>query len=119
MPAEYYTAMTKAQGGQLPTDIPAHALFYFTMLVEKSIMPADVALVVEGNPDPVTNTENVFKSVAMMYNIKRDHMVHYWIEVNLQRKQLGMQRIPDKYQLGNPLITKRPTIILPNSQGGH
>lgn len=112
MPAEYYTAMLKDQGGKLPKAMPAHALFYFTMLVEKSVMPADNALVVEGSPDPVTNTRNLFKSVAMMYNIKPSSMERYWIEVNLQRKQLGMQRIPEQYQLGNMLVIRRPSIIV-------
>jgi len=113
MPAEYYKAMNKPNG-ELSHEMPCHALFFFAMLVDKSILPMDKAVVLEGNPDPVINAKNLYKSVAKMYNVEPDHLCHYWIEVNSQRKKLGMVRIPDKYQLGNPLLGNT-SIITPTT----
>ena len=113
MPAEYYKAMVKPNG-ELSSQMACHALFFYSMLIDKSVIPMDNAIVVEGVPDPVTNARNLFKSVGKMYNVEPEAMTNYWIEVNSQRRKIGLDRIPDKYQLGNPLITST-SIVTPST----
>lgn len=120
MAVPYFDNLIKGKSAtaHLSAEMPCHALFYYTLMVESSIIPNDNALVVEGMPDPYTNATNLFKSVARLYGVDDpDQLTHYWIEVNSQRRALGEARIPDKYQIGNPLLTSAnaATIIMPST----
>jgi len=87
--------------GWLSIDTPCHALFYYYLAARRTY-ENDVKdpIVYEGEPDPEVNFRQLFTSIAVAYGVQPEHMLKYWINVDMQCDLLHIPRLPaeDKYR---------------------
>lgn len=89
--------------GLLVDDRACYALFYYYLLgrkaYENSLGIGD-EIVYEGKLDPQYNFIQLFKTIAMIYGVSEERMVHFWPQVDLTCVLNRLPKMPhgDKYR---------------------
>lgn len=87
--------------GFLKPELACHALWYYYITGRNAWENAiKDPIVLEGEKDPEINLQQLFMSIATMYGVRPEHMVHYWINVDMQCDLLKLPRMPvgDQYR---------------------
>lgn len=105
MTVHYYYEYLQSEGGCLPRDIAAHALFHYFMVASLAWYQANGGLLVEEREESprftIANAKQLIASIAMWYGIHPRGMVNYWEPVEAQRRRLGLStnvELPEKYK---------------------
>lgn len=107
MQVHYYDQYLVSNGGALPLDIAAHALFHYSMVASNAYYQAYNSnfLVEESKRSPtftLANAKQLFESIANWYGIHPRGMQNYWPAVEAQRRALGLStnaELPEQFKL--------------------
>ena len=95
--------------GYLSPPLACHALWYYYLIARNNYERNSVdPIVYEGEPDPEPNFRQIFSSIATIYGIQPENMVHYWTNVDMQCDALDLPRMPDeeKYRFNQTVELK-------------
>jgi hypothetical protein len=87
--APYFDDLLVRNGGLLPPDIPAHALWHYYCVALKAYRDEKENVVYEGEPDKTFNAQQVFMAIANVHGVSPDNMLPYWGDVERQALLLG------------------------------
>ena len=95
-----YEQLIPENGGFLPRDISAHALWYYYLIARTNWEKEMDPIVLEGDIDPVYDYKQLFTSVAIIYGTTPEVMVKHWPQVDFQATMLGVPKLPneDRYR---------------------
>ena len=74
-----------------------HALFHYATLARKNYEFETDTIQLEGE-NRLVNNFALFKSVAILYGVEPEEMLHFWHEIDLQFGLLGIPRVPLHYR---------------------
>jgi len=98
----FFDEFCTENGGALPRDFGAHALFHYYGLALSQYERAKANLVEETELSEVfdrTRAEEIFMSVSKMHNVRPAHMVRFWREVEQQRIAMGgKDHLPEEFK---------------------
>lgn len=87
--------------GYLSIERPCHALWRYYLAARNAYEDIELdQITLEGNPDQTVNYQQLFTSIALSYSVQPEHMVSYWINVDMQCDLLDIPRMPtaDKFR---------------------
>ena len=98
----YFNEFSIAEGGMLPNELGAHALFHYYGLALQQYLRAKENLVTEDELSLIFNrkaAEEIFLSISKMHNIRPQVMVRFWKEVEQQRIAMGgKDHLPEEFK---------------------
>lgn len=86
-----------APKGFLNSDLACHALWYYATLTKKNMehrFKAPQYEDEEREKDFHKNQKELFKSVATMYGVAPERMLHFWSNIDIQMTIMGGDRLP-------------------------
>jgi len=95
--------------GGLTRDRETHALFYYYLLAKKNLETRETQLVYEGDTDPVFAFRNLFKSIAILYGVRPEHMQKCWPEVDYTCHLNNLPKFPKGNAYRYPRIGDKGT----------
>jgi len=99
----YYVEYLQKNGGQLPQDMGAHALWHYYVtarLAYEQIVLGETP-VYEGERDGVFRPMDIMRAISMLYGLEPDTIAQYWDAVERQRRALGLSSnadLPEQYK---------------------
>lgn len=94
-----YTAFNIPKG-YLADEPACHALFHYALMIVRQENEKKFGQVYEGELWPesrVHNAHELFKSVALLYGVAPERMLHFWVNVDMQFNAMGSKlRVPEK-----------------------
>lgn len=97
--------------GFLSWQVEEHALFYYyihaSQVYKKFFI--DTPIVYEDEKDPEYNFEQLFKSVAALYNVQPEHMANAWEIIDKQCDLLNLIKLPkdNKFRFSSIIMIKK------------
>lgn len=89
MMAPYYDELLPENGGFLPRDVPAHALWHYYMIARRSYELEKDGFAYEGDVSPDFNGEQTFRSIALVHGCNPNDMIKFWPVIETQARMMG------------------------------
>lgn len=99
--APYFGELLATQGGALPRDPAAHALWHYYIIAAKSLESKAANLVYDDELSKDFNAKQVFESVATMHGVAPESMAAYWSVIEATRRVLRLTTnadIPERFK---------------------
>lgn len=96
----YWDELLERNGGLLPRDPAAHALWHYYCIAMRAAAQEKTNLVYEGDTNLDFKADATFRSIALAHGVNPDAMLPYWEVVLRQAKALGSdpENLPAKYK---------------------
>lgn len=86
--------------GFLTTAPEEHALFFYYINARRTYeeLILNKPIIYDGQSDQEYNFEQLFQSIALLYNCKPENLVKAWPVIDKQCDLIGLPKMPDEYQ---------------------
>jgi len=107
---QVWPELTKEHGKGMLAHHPAcYALwFYYGLGYDSYTRRIRDKILLEGEPEPVTNHKQLFKSASMLYGVEPEEMVRFWPYVDAECRRQWIPIMPDPYKFNKPLLIVGP-----------